>query len=68
MPQGSFRWCQTPSCGRRWFTAAPTPQPCPFCGAHVKDATDGWPHVCSRGHGAQHGGECQECVEQGATP
>lgn len=61
MPQGSFRWCGTPECRHRWFVALPLPCSCPRCGAMVADASDGWPHVCSAGHGAQHGGKCLEC-------
>lgn len=65
MPQGSYRWCTLPSCARRWYTAVPGEQRCPYCGHAAKDATDGWPHICSRGHGADHGGECGKCREEG---
>ncbi len=66
MPQGSYRWCKRPSCARRWYTAHPHAMACPYCGEMCMDATDGWPHVCGRGHGAQHAGECMECrVEVG---
>jgi len=58
MPQGSFRWCRF---GHRWFTASPAECVCPKCHDAVVDATAGWPHVCSSGHGAQHGGDCAEC-------
>lgn len=63
MPQGSFRWCTV--CFRRWYTAIPNEAACPFCDASVKDATDGWPHLCARGHGADRGGACGECAEVG---
>jgi len=66
MPQGSYRWCRLPSCERRWFTASPAAQPCPFCGLEAKDATTGWPHACTNGHSAQHGGECPQCVVEGS--
>ena len=62
MPQSSQRWCKLPTCGRRWETAYPGVMACPFCGLQVKDATDGWPHVCNRGHSASNGGECQQCA------
>lgn len=59
MPCPSYRWCTC--CERRWYTAYPGEQYCPYCGQHAKDATEGWPHGCSRGHEAQHGGRCGEC-------
>ena len=64
MPQGSYRWCGTPTCAHRWYVATPDECACPRCGATVPDATSGWPHVCTRGHGAHHGGACMECVAE----
>lgn len=66
MPQGSYRWCQVPACLHRFYVAAPAACKCPNCGGHVPDATAGWPHVCSAGHGASHGGPCGQCVEHAA--
>lgn len=60
-PQGSHRWCRRHSCQRRWYTAYPGEMACPHCGELAPDVSDGWPHVCARGHGAQHGGECEGC-------
>jgi hypothetical protein len=62
MPQGSYRWCTC--CERHWYTASPSETTCPYCGMAAKDATNGWPHVCGRGHGANHGGDCGECKEK----
>ncbi len=59
MPQGSHRWCK--ECGHSWYTADPSASSCKYCGAPVRDATVGWPHVCTDGHGADHGGTCLEC-------
>jgi hypothetical protein len=61
MPQGSYRWCPTPSCAHRWYTALPVACTCPKCGAGVGDASDGWPHVCTQGHAEQRGGDCGQC-------
>jgi hypothetical protein len=63
MPTGSFRWCPLGVCGHRWFVAHPGACDCPKCGTAVADAKHGWPHVCTNGHAADHGGECGECGE-----
>ena len=59
MPVPSYRWCKL--CERRWFTASPKAQACPVCSTQAPDVTDGWPHGCSSGHEANHGGECMQC-------
>ncbi len=61
MPQPSYRWCKLTTCSKRWYTADPTETACPYCGHPCRDASEGWPHVCDRGHGADHGGSCLEC-------
>jgi hypothetical protein len=62
MPVGSFRWCPLSTCGHRWYVAYPKACSCPKCGSDVADASDGWPHGCTNGHSAHHGGPCAECV------
>lgn len=62
LPIPSFRFCPLPACGRRWFTASPAAQPCPYCGTAVHDASSGWPHGCAQGHSTVGPGECKQCA------
>lgn len=65
MPTGSFRWCKT--CEHRWYVALPLVCSCPKCGTEVADASDGWPHMCTNGCFAQHGGLCFSCLDRSAA-
>lgn len=61
MPTTQRRKCT--KCGFTWMTAFTHRTSCsnPSCGAMQLEVTNDWPHICAKGHAANHGGDCPTC-------